>query len=69
MNKFDQFKNKKILITQIRSVAGTDKKIQSTVKGLGLRKIGDTFKTECSNSILGMIKKISYLIKVEELKK
>ena len=69
MSNLDRFKDKKILITQIKSTINLDKKQIGTIKGLGLRRIGDTFETKCSSDILGMLNKVAHLIKVEELKK
>jgi len=69
MSNLDKFKDKKVLITQIKSIINSDKKQKATIKGLGLRRIGDTFETKCTNEILGMMKKVEHLIKVEELNK
>jgi len=69
MSNLDQFKDKKILITQTKSTINSDQKQRGTIKGLGLRRIGDTFEIKCSSDILGMLNKVAHLIKVEELKK
>lgn len=58
---------KKIAITQSRSVIGTTEKQRKTVRGLGLRKIGDTVIKEDRPEIRGMIRKISHLLKVERV--
>lgn len=67
MSNLDKFKDKKILITQIKSTINSDKKQKGTIRGLGLRGIGNTFETKCTSDILGMINKVAHLIKVEEL--
>ena len=59
-------KNKKLKVTLIKS---TNKKLEShkaSVLGLGLRHIGHTVELENTKEINGMIKKVNYLLKVEE---
>lgn len=60
---------KKIFITQIKSHIGRLPKHIATVKGLGLRHIGDTVQREDTPSIRGMIKKVFYMVSVNERKK
>lgn len=57
---------KKIKITQIRSRIGRLPKHKATILGLGLRRINHTVIRENTPEICGMIKKISYMLKVEE---
>ena len=59
-------KIKSILITQIKSGIGYRKKTKNTLKALGLRKLNQTVEKKDTDSIRGMINKISYLLKVEE---
>ncbi len=56
---------KKIQVTQIRSGIGSTKKQRESLKGLGLRKINHTVELEGSPSILGMVRKVSHLVKVQ----
>lgn len=58
----------KIRITLVRSVIGSLPKQRSTVRALGLRKMGSSVEQENSPEILGMVKVVSHLVKVEELK-
>jgi len=58
----------KIRIKLIRSVIGTLPKQRATVRSLGLRKIGSTVEQEASPVILGMVKVVSHLVSVEEIK-
>ncbi|XBC40684.1 MAG: 50S ribosomal protein L30 [Buchnera aphidicola (Nurudea yanoniella)] len=51
-------------ITQIKSAIGRLPKHKATLTGLGLRRIGHTVKRKNTASIQGMIKKISYMLKV-----
>lgn len=59
--------NKKIKITQIKSSIGCLPKHKKTIIGLGLRHIGHTVYRYKTKSIIGMINKISYLLKTKEL--
>jgi len=58
----------KIKITLHRSVIGSLPKQRATVRSLGLRKIGSSTEQEASPAVLGMIKVVSHLVKVEEIK-
>ena len=55
-----------IRITQIRSRIGYKQKAKKTLDALGLRKINQTVEKVDTPAIRGMIKKIDYLLKVEE---
>jgi large subunit ribosomal protein L30 len=58
---------KKLRITQIKS--GIDRSVRQklTLQALGLKKINGSKEVEGTPQILGMIKKVEHLIKVEEL--
>jgi large subunit ribosomal protein L30 len=58
----------KIRIKLVRSVIGTLPKQRATVRSLGLRKIGSVSEQEASPTILGMVKVVSHLVSVEEIK-
>ena len=58
----------KIKITLVRSVIGALPKQRATVRALGLRKIGSSTEQESSPAILGMVKAVSHLVSVEEIK-
>ncbi|MDR2934296.1 MAG: 50S ribosomal protein L30 [Candidatus Adiutrix sp.] len=53
-------------ITQIRSLISRKPKHRRTVKALGLKRIGHTVTQRDTPAIRGMIKSVSYLVKVEE---
>lgn len=54
-------------ITQIRSIIGRPEKHRRILRGLGLRKIGHSVIRKDTPEIRGMIRKIAYLLKVEEV--
>jgi large subunit ribosomal protein L30 len=57
---------KKLKVTLLRSVIGRLPKQRATVRSLGLRKIGSTAVLEANPAVLGMVKKVSHLVSVEE---
>jgi large subunit ribosomal protein L30 len=57
----------KLKIKLIRSVIGTLPKQRATVRSLGLRKIGSSTVQEATPAVLGMVKKVSHLVSVEEV--
>ncbi|MPR34499.1 50S ribosomal protein L30 [Salmonirosea aquatica] len=57
----------KVRITQVRSTIGRPERQKRTVKALGLGKINRSVEKENNDSIAGMIRKISHLVKVEEI--
>ena len=57
----------KIKIKLIKSIIGRSDRQQATVKGLGLRKINSEVIREKRPEILGMIKKIEFMLQVEEV--
>ncbi|OQC04959.1 MAG: 50S ribosomal protein L30 [Candidatus Cloacimonetes bacterium ADurb.Bin089] len=58
----------KIKVTQIRSTINRIEDHKKVIKALGLGKIGRSRIHNDNPSIRGMIDKVSYLLKVEELK-
>jgi len=55
----------KVKVTQTRSTIGKLPKHISTMKGLGLRRIGHTVELEDTPAVRGMINKVYYMVKVE----
>jgi large subunit ribosomal protein L30 len=57
----------KLKVTLKRSVIGSTKRQQSTVVGLGLRKINQSKVLENTPAVRGMIKKVIHLLHIEEV--
>ena len=57
----------KLKITLNRSLIGRRKDQIATVNALGLKKIGKTVEHKDTPQIRGMVNKVSYLLKVEEI--
>ncbi|MAM96540.1 MAG: 50S ribosomal protein L30 [Gammaproteobacteria bacterium] len=58
----------KIKVTQTKSLIGRKKNHRLSVKGLGLRRIGDSKILEDTPSVRGMVSQVDYLLNVEEVK-
>ncbi len=56
-----------IKITQIKSGIDRSERQKLTLKALGLNKLNAAKEVEATPQILGMVKKVNHLIKVEEL--
>jgi len=57
----------KIRVTQVRSKIGRPERQKRTLEALGLRKMNQTVEHEATPQIIGMVKAISHLVKVEEI--
>jgi large subunit ribosomal protein L30 len=53
-------------ITLIRSASGRLPKHKATLTAMGLRRLGQSVKLPNNGAICGMIRLVSYLLKVEE---
>jgi large subunit ribosomal protein L30 len=60
---------KKIKITQIKSGIDRPERQKLTLRALGLSKLHASKEVEATPQVLGMVKKVSHLIKVEEVVK
>lgn len=56
---------KTLKVTQVRSAIGTLPKHKLCLKGLGLRRIGQTVEVEDTPSVRGMVNKVNYLVRVQ----
>lgn len=56
-----------IKVTLIKSPSNETKSVKGTVAALGLKKIRSTNTFEKTPAIMGQIKKVAYLLKVEEV--
>ena len=58
----------KIKVTQIKSPIGYRKQAKATLVALGLRRMNHSVVKEENDAISGMVKAVSHLVKVEEVK-
>ncbi|HEX2920345.1 MAG TPA: 50S ribosomal protein L30 [Bacteroidales bacterium] len=57
----------KIRITQVKSRNGKPERQKRTLDALGIRKLNHSVEHEATPQILGMVTKISHLVKVENI--
>jgi len=57
---------KKIKITLVKSPIDRPERQKKTLKALGLNKTNATREVEATPQILGMVRKVDHLVKVEE---
>jgi large subunit ribosomal protein L30 len=58
---------KKIRVTQVKSAIDRPERQKLTLKALGLRKMNATKEVEATPQILGMVRTVHHLVKVEEI--
>ena len=58
----------KIRVTQVKSKIGRPERQKRTMIALGLKKMNQTVEHEVTSQVLGMVKKVAHLLKVEEVK-
>ncbi|MBE7088759.1 MAG: 50S ribosomal protein L30 [Clostridiales bacterium] len=56
-----------IKVTLVKSASNETKTVKATVEALGLRKIRSTKTFEETPALMGQIKKVGYLLKVEQV--
>ncbi|HTF31168.1 MAG TPA: 50S ribosomal protein L30 [Flavitalea sp.] len=57
---------KKIKVTQVKSGIDRSERQKLTLQALGLNKMNATREIEATPQVLGMIRKVEHLVKVEE---
>jgi large subunit ribosomal protein L30 len=58
---------KKIRVTQVASGNGRKPGQQATLIGLGLNKISKTIEVVATPEVLGQVRKVAHLLKVEDV--
>lgn len=61
------YKMKKIKITQVKSGIDRSERQKLTLKALGLKKMHASKEVEATPQILGMVNKVSHLVKVVDV--
>ncbi len=57
----------KIRITQVKSKIGGTLRQKKTLEALGIKKLNHSVEVEGTPQILGMVNKLSHLLKVEKI--
>jgi large subunit ribosomal protein L30 len=58
---------KKIKVTQVKSAIDRPERQKLTLQALGLNKLNASKEVEATPQILGMVRKVNHLVKVEEI--
>ncbi|MHB1513060.1 MAG: 50S ribosomal protein L30 [Acidiferrobacter sp.] len=58
---------KQMKVTLVRSMFGTGARHQACVRGLGLRRMHHSVLVEDSAATRGMVRKVAYMVKCEEV--
>ncbi len=58
----------KLKLTQVKSGIDRPERQKRTLVALGLRKLNATVEVEATPQVLGMVEKVSHLLKIEEVK-
>ncbi len=56
----------KIKVTQVKSSINRTKRQKATLEALGFRKLNQTVEHNDTPEIMGMIEKVSHMVKVEK---
>lgn len=57
----------KIKVTWVRSTINRTQRHKQTIRALGLRRMNQTVVHEATPQVLGMIRQVGYLVRVEEV--
>jgi large subunit ribosomal protein L30 len=55
----------KVVITQVKSAIDRPKRQKATIEALGIKKLNVSVEKELTPNIVGMIRAVSHLVKVE----
>ncbi len=58
---------KRIKITQIKSGIDRSETVKRTLIALGLKKLNASVEVEATQQIIGMVRRVNHLLKVEEI--
>ena len=58
---------RKLRITQVRSQIGEPERHRGTLRALGLGRIGRSVERDDSPELVGMLRKVRHLVRVEEV--
>jgi large subunit ribosomal protein L30 len=61
-------KRKKLRIEYVKSVIGSSQRQRGTIRALGFKRLGDVVEVEDNDVMRGMVRKVSHLVQVQEVK-
>jgi len=57
----------KIRVTVVKSTTDRPKRQKATIKALGLKKLNHSIEVEATPQVMGMVKSVQHLVKVENI--
>lgn len=57
----------RIRVTKLRSTIGQSERVEKNMEALGLKKINGSNEMEATPQIMGIIRKVNHLVKVENI--
>lgn len=57
----------KVKVTQIKSIIDRPRRQKDTIKALGIKKMNQSVVHLATPQIMGMVKRVQHLVKVEEI--
>jgi large subunit ribosomal protein L30 len=61
-------KKAKLRVEYVKSVIGYPGRQKGTIRALGLKRLGDVVEVEDNDVMRGMLRKVSHLVQVQEVK-
>ena len=59
---------KKLRVKYVKSVIGYSQRQKGTIRALGLKRLGDVVEVEDNDVMRGMLRKVTHLLQVQEIK-
>lgn len=59
--------SKRLKLTLVKSTAGRLESHKATIRGLGIKKVRHSVEVTATPEVSGMINKVSYMLRVEEV--
>lgn len=57
----------RIRVTKLRSTIGQSERVEKNMEALGLKKINSSNEMEATPQIMGIVRKVNHLVKVENI--
>ena len=61
-------KKKKLRVEYVKNMIGSSQRQRGTIRALGLKRLGDVVEVENNDTMRGMLRKVSHLVQVQEVK-
>lgn len=65
--KWKDIEGKEIIVRQTGGLIGSTERQSANIRGLGLKGIGSSTKLKATPEVIGMIKRVLHLVKIEIL--